>query len=115
MSSHKADPHHSISIVDLDNQPVMVAFDIKHYPIIHQKGSTWIISFDVIGSSPLSFFRFLVPSLELLLAVLVINPEVPKCFLGNNSQSNFMSKVRKVPNMGTLELRRITKLHFSQY
>jgi hypothetical protein len=69
MGANKADPHHAVEIIYLHNQPVVVAFDVKHYPVVLQNGSAGIIPPDVIRSFPTSIFRFLVPGFKLLLAV----------------------------------------------
>lgn len=102
MSSYEANPNHTVSIVDSNNQSVMVAFYVKHYPVIFPSGSTWIIFLNVIRPFPFCLFRFLVPCFQLLLAVGMFFPKVPQCFSGNNSQAIFSAKIISSSQNGNL-------------
>lgn len=102
MSAYKTDPNHSVSIVNLYNQAVVISLDVKHHPIIGQKGGAGVIPLYVVWAFPSSIFCFPVPCFELLFTVGVLDPEVPKCLLSYNSQSEILTKVGKVPIMGNV-------------
>ena len=100
MGTHKTDPHHTIRIIHLHDQPVMVAFDVEHHSVVRQKRSAGIIPLDVVGPFPGGIFRFLILGLKLLLTAGMLLPEIPQCLFGDYSQIVFSAKIKEVPRMG---------------
>jgi hypothetical protein len=77
MSGYKADPHHSIRIIKLYYQPVIISFYIKHHEVTNKNRSTRVVSFNILRAIPGGLLSLLIPGFELLLAIRVFDPENP--------------------------------------
>jgi hypothetical protein len=100
MCPDKPDPNDFVRVVDSHNQSVMIAFDVKYYPVVLQKTGTGVIGFYVSRAIPNSVRCFLKPGFQLLLAVWMFCPKIPKGLFRDYSQCSVLPKIIKVPELG---------------
>jgi hypothetical protein len=88
MSANKAYKHNLNVVLDLDDQPVAIASDVEHNPIVPENIGCAMAGFDVARCSPPGMFDFERPCFQLLFAVDVFRPEFDEFFPRN--QAHFL-------------------------
>jgi hypothetical protein len=78
MHSDEPDVNHSIMINDQNHQPVMIAFDVKHDPVIGQKTGISVNSFDIRRTGPTCAFDIMKPGLQGNGSIRVLFPKFPQ-------------------------------------
>src|SRR5271157_5003826 len=85
MGAYKADVDNSVRIVDLHNQPVVVALDVEHNAVVAEDARLPILRFDLGRAIPVLSLDLPVPSQKGLLGIGMGLPECPERLLGDNS------------------------------
>jgi hypothetical protein len=78
MRTYEPDVARSERIVDRNDQPVLVPFDIENDPVLADDAGVRIDTLDVHGRVPVSLTGIVVPRAQRLLGVGVLLPELSK-------------------------------------
>lgn len=69
MGADKTDINNFVLINDHNHQPVTIAFDVEHHPVICQKTGIMMRRFDVGGSFPIGSTHAVIPDFQRYLAI----------------------------------------------
>jgi hypothetical protein len=87
VSPNKTDVDHSIRVIDLHNQAVLIAANIEHYTAPLQDTGISVLGFNICGRGPVSLGYLSVLIFQRFFSVgkpPILLPELPQGALGNN-------------------------------
>src|SRR5690349_14234743 len=88
VGAHETDVDHAVGVVGLHNQPVIIALDVEHDPVVPRDARIPILRFNLSWSIPVLFFDLSVPSQKRLLRVGMALPKRPESLLGYDPHRN---------------------------
>jgi hypothetical protein len=97
MRSNKPNPNNTVIVIDLYDQTMRIAFDVKNYSVVMKKTRRWIVPLNVPGSFPSGLLGLFEPTFELFLAIRMFGPIGFQCASCNNSHC---ANIVKVPFLG---------------
>ena len=64
MGSDELYPGDACLVLHFDNQPVFVARDVEHHPVVATDAGAAVLVFDVLRCLPTCLLRFVMPTLQ---------------------------------------------------
>ncbi len=85
MCAYEANVNNSIWVIDLHDQSVLIARNVKCHPVSRQHASRSEMRFQGRGRSPVGVSYFLMPGFQRALGLWISFPEGPQSSFGNNA------------------------------
>ena len=88
VSSDKPDENNPAVVVDFDDEPVVVAFDVEDNPVSGEDVRARVEFFDVLRPAPIRRLGFMEPRFERCFGAGVFFIKIPECFPCDDSHLN---------------------------